>query len=173
MIKSRSRGCLALRARHIAQMAWTASRRPSRPGDRREHLDVALPGLDTSREEDVAPGAWVECAGRHTRPPREGDLITSPLSAPLYAQGGVLSLAKAPWGCTPSGPSDAWPPSRLSQSPDAFRPSWPEFCARGGVRDGSRKALAPSSCCASQSAAPANAQARGGESVRGLPGRRA
>ena len=52
----------------------------------------------------VAPGAWVECGGSRTRPPREGDLITYPLYAPLYAQGACLrslSLVQAPWGCTP------------------------------------------------------------------------
>ena len=47
-------------------------------------------------------------------------------------------------------------PRRLSQSPDVFRPSGPESCEWGGVRDGAGTALAPSSFCASQIAAPVN-----------------
>ena len=62
------------------------------------HLDVALPVLDTSREEDVAaqvdvaPGAWVECGGSRTRPPRErGCNHIPPLCGITVCPGGLSS----------------------------------------------------------------------------------
>ena len=41
----------------------------------------------------VTPGAWVECAGRHTRPPREDDLTTSPSTRPHCIGGPVFALS--------------------------------------------------------------------------------
>jgi hypothetical protein len=129
----------------------------------------------TRRARKTSPPRWTSrpepgssAAGAARGPHESADAITYPLyAASLYAQGAclrALSLVQAPdRGCTPSGTSAAWPPSRLSQSPDAFRPSWPESCAWGGVRDGAGTALAPSSFRAPQIAAPGNPQARRGE----------
>ena len=82
--------------------------------------------------------------------------------------GGLSSLSlsrQSALGVNASGALRRMPPRRLSQSPDAFRPSWPASGAWGGVRDGAGTALAPSSFRAPQIAAPGNPQARAGEST--------
>ena len=60
---------------------WCWTRRA--PGRRAPGAGHVAPRA-SSRPDHVTLGAWVECGGSRTRPPREGDLTTSPLYAPLY-----------------------------------------------------------------------------------------